>query len=194
MSDEKEIKRYEPYGFLLVLGMVSMLGVMLYSLYKFRQNLRAGLIAAPEPGPLVYTAAGVLVLAFVFLVLSARFSRLQRFAAGRFCLGASFACSVFFVVLQVMVLPVQRAVPDPVQQGNYFLAFLIAVHLLFALAGLVATGLMLARVFRNQQYVEAFIFSVNPPNILNMKLLIRYMGFVTVLWVAVILFLAGHVA
>lgn len=194
MSDEKGIKRYEPYGFLLVTGLLALLGVMLYALFKFRQNLRAGVISAPAPGPLVYTGLAVLVLTFIFLALASRFFRHQQFPAFRACLAASFGGGVLFVVLQVMSLPVQRAAADPVQQGYYFLAFLSAVHLLFALAGVVATGVWVAQVYRRQEYVESFIFSMNPPNILNMKLLLRYMGFVTVLWAAVIFFIGGYAA
>lgn len=194
MGDEKEIKRYEPYGFLLVLGMFSMLGVMLFALYKFRQNLKAGVLSPPELGPLVYGGLGVLVLAFIFLVLSYRFFRHQQFAAFRACLAGSFGAGMIFVVLQVVSFPMQKAAADTVQQGYYYLAFLSGIHLLFVLAGVVANGVWLARAYRKQEYVETFIFSVNPPNILTMKLLVRYMAFVTVLWAAVIIFLGGHAA
>lgn len=194
MGDEKGMKRYEPFGFLLVLGMFSMLGVMLFALYKFRQNLRAGIITAPDLGAWVYVGGGVLILAFILLVLGSRFLRQQQFPAFRACLAGSFAGGLLFVVLQVVSLPVQRVLADPVQQGQYYLAFLSGVHLLFVLTGVVATGMLMARVYRRQEYVEAFIFSVNPPNILNMKLLVRYMGFVTGLWTAVIIFLGGYAA
>lgn len=194
MDDEKEIKRYEPYGFLLALGMFSMLGVMLFALYKFRRNLRAGGIVAPELGLSVYAGLAVLVLAFIFLALGFRFFRHQRFAGFRACLAGAFSGSVIFVVLGVVSLPVQQVSADPVQQGYYYLAFLSGVHLLFVLTGLVANAILLARAYRAQAYVEAFIFSVNPPNILNMKLLVRYMGFVTLLWAVVILFLRAHAA
>lgn len=193
MGDEKGIKRYEPLGFLLVLGMFSMLGVMLFALYKFRQNLRAGIIIPPELGAAVYAGCGVLALAFILLALGFHFFRTQRFPAFRVCLAGSFGAGLLFVVLQMVSLPVQQAVADPVQQGYYYLAFLSGVHLLFVLAGVVATAVLLARAYRRQAYVEAFIFSVNPPNILNMRLLVRYMGFVTVLWAVVIIFLGGHV-
>lgn len=194
MGDEKGIKRYEPYGFLLVMGMLCILGVMLFALFKFRQNLRAGIISAPEPGPWIYAGLVLLILTFAFLALGFRFFRHQRFPAFRTCLAVSFGGGVLFVVVQVMSLPMQKVTADPAQQGYYFLAFLSAVHLLFVLTGVVATGMLLARAYRRQEYVEAFIFSVNPPNILNMKLLVRYMGFVTVLWAAVIFFLRGYAA
>jgi len=192
MADEKGIKRYEPFGFLLVLGMFSMLGVMLFALYKFRRSLRAGLIAAPELGAPVYAALVLLVLAFISLALAYRFFRHQQFPAFRALLAGSFGGVLLFVVLQVAGLPLQKAAADPVLQGRYYLAFLSGVHLLFVLTGLVATAVLLARVYRTPEYVESFIFSVNPPNILNMKLLVRYMGFVTALWVVVIIFLGGH--
>ncbi len=194
MGDEKEIKRYEPYGFLLVLGMFSMLAVMLFALYKFRRNLLAGVITAPELGPPAYTATTVLVLAFISLVLGSGFFRRQQFPAFRICLAGSFAGTLLFVLWQMAGLSLGKVTGDPFQQGRYYLAFLSGVHLLFVLSGLVANAVLLARAYRTKAYVESFIFSVNPPNILNMKLLVRYMGFVTVLWVVVIIFLRGHAA
>lgn len=194
MGDEKEIKRYEPYGFLLALGMFSMLAVMLFALYKFRRNLRAGVITAPDLGFPVYTALSLLVLAFISLALGFRFFRRQQFPAFRACLAGSFAGTLLFVVWQVAGLPLGKVTADPVQQGQYYLAFLSGVHLLFVLTGLVANAVLLARAYRTKAYVESFIFSVNPPNILNMKLLVRYMGFVTVLWAVVIIFLGGYAA
>ena len=194
MAGDKEIKRYEPYGFLLVLAMVSMLGVMLYGLYKFRRNLRAGNLVAPVPDVQVYAGLGLLALAFGFLWLAGRFLRNQAFAAFRGCLAGSFAGTVFFVVLQVARLPMPAVNAGPAQQGYYYLGFLSGVHLLFVLIGLVANALLLARAFRAHEYVEAFIFSVNPPNLLNLKLLARYTGFVALLWGMVIFFLGVHVA
>lgn len=192
MDDEKGMKRYEPFGFLLVMGMISMLGVMLYTLYKFRQNLQAGILTAPDLGGRVYAGGGVLIAAFILLLLGFRLFRRQQFAAFRACLAGSFAGGVLFVVLQVISLPVEKVMADPEQQGQYYLGFLSGIHLLFVLAGVVATGVLLGRAYRRQEYVEAFIFSVNPPNILNLKLLVRYMGFVTGLWMAVIIFLGGY--
>ena len=192
MADEREIKRYEPLGFLLALGLFSMLSVMAYALYKLHRNLLTGQVAAPEPGGRVYAGAVLLLLAFGFLVLGSRFFRAQEFPAFRTCLGASFAGSVLFVVFQVAGIPLRGAGADPVQLGYYYLAFLSGVQMLFVLIGLVGTAVLLARAYRAQAYVESFIFSVNPPNILNLKLLLRYMGFVTILWVGVIVFLKIH--
>lgn len=194
MDDDRGIKRYEPLGFLLFLGMFSMLAVMGYALYKFSRNLASGQVVAPDPGAGSYLALAVLVLAFSALALASRFFLHQRFSAFRACLAVSFGASVLFVVLQVAGLPVGVSGEDPVQRGYYYLAFLSGVHLLFVLTGLVATALLLAQAYRSTAYVESFIFSVNPPNILNMKLVVRYWGFVTLLWVLVIVFVKAHVA
>ncbi len=194
MGDEKGIKRYEPYGFLLALGMFSMLVAMLFALYKFTRNLKAGILLLPELGLMVYAGLAILILALIFLALSERFFRLQRFRTFRVCLVGSFGAGLLFVIFQTASLPMRKAGPDPAQQGHYYFVFLSAIHLLFVLAGVLANGVWLARVYRRRDYVETFIFSVNPPNILTMKLLVRYMTFVTILWAAVIIYLRGHAA
>ena len=45
---------------------------------------------------------------------------------------------------------------------------------------------------KNHSYVDAFVFSVNPPNQLKIKLITIYWHFVDVLWLYVFGFLLYH--
>jgi cytochrome c oxidase subunit III len=46
--------------------------------------------------------------------------------------------------------------------------------------------------FQRMEYVDSFVYSVNPPNQLKVKLISIYWHFIDILWVAIFLFLLYH--
>ena len=53
-------------------------------------------------------------------------------------------------------------------------------------------GIAFGEAINRRQYVEAFVYSVNPPNQLKLRLITLYWHFVDVLWLGLFLFLGIH--
>jgi cytochrome c oxidase subunit 3 len=76
--------------------------------------------------------------------------------------------------------------------GVSFLFILSGLHILHTFGGIVGLSLTVAKVFRNKSYVDSFVYSVNPPNQLNFKLIYIYWHFLDILWLLIFLFLLYH--
>jgi cytochrome c oxidase subunit 3 len=73
-----------------------------------------------------------------------------------------------------------------------FLYVITGVHLLHILGGLFLLVITLVNAVRRTTYVDAFVYSVNPPNQLKLKLVTVYWHFVDALWVYLFLFFLYH--
>jgi cytochrome c oxidase subunit 3 len=196
MSRERGIKRYEPMGYLLVMSTMAMSGTMVFVLYKFARNVINKTITAPVIDESQWAGAGVLILGVMLMVLAQHFFRKQKLDSFRAVFGISFFVLLFFLVLQTanILFSKAKATASPEELGRYYFSFITGLYMLFLLVGLVGHAVILGRIYRRISYVESFIFSVNPPNILNLKLLIRYMIFITVLWLSIIIFVKSYAA
>ncbi|MFN3590499.1 MAG: heme-copper oxidase subunit III, partial [Spirosomataceae bacterium] len=58
--------------------------------------------------------------------------------------------------------------------------------------GVIALIVAVVDAWRNRKYVDSFVYSVNPPNQLRLKLISIYWHFVDILWLILFLFLAYH--
>lgn len=75
-------------------------------------------------------------------------------------------------------------------QNSVALVYLLTgLHLLHILAGIVYLTLLFRKAVENRTYVDSFVYSVNPPNRLRLKLMTRYWHFVDALWLIVFIFL-----
>jgi cytochrome c oxidase subunit 3 len=186
MGDEKKLKRYEPFGFLLSLGLLSMLLATAFFLFKYRTSGSA----APALDPSVWVRAGVLTLSFVFFTEVRKRLLIQHFHGLRFLLTTAYGLLLLFIVWQVSAFPFGG---NPKQlPGEFFLGYLALLHVLFCLFPLFFLSRLIQEVFGRKDYVENFIYSVNPPNVLKLRILWAYMAFVTVIWWLIIVFI--HVA
>lgn len=73
-----------------------------------------------------------------------------------------------------------------------FIYIISGLHLLHILIGLVFIAITLAEALRRRAYVEAFVYSVNPPNQLKIRLITLYWHFVDILWIVLFVFLLIH--
>lgn len=189
MGEEKPVKRFEPINFMLVSGMLAILFAIVYSLYKYHRNIKNGTIIPASIGWYHWLVLGIGVAGILCLIFSFRYSDKQAFLKFRTYFAASFFVFLLFFLLMITAFPIWKVRADitAVELGYYYYGYISGYYSLFLLAGLVGQGVILSRVFRSISYIDSFIYSVNPPNILNMKLLVRYMIFVVALW-ALILF------
>ncbi|TAE72794.1 MAG: heme-copper oxidase subunit III [Bacteroidetes bacterium] len=109
----------------------------------------------------------------------------------RYALGSTFLLGISFCVMQI--LGWQTLVSINILFKNSlagsFLYVMSGLHLLHIIGGLVFLGIIFKEALKYKNYVDAFVYSVNPPNQLKIKLIIRYWHFVDILWIVLFLFL-----
>ena len=118
----------------------------------------------------------------------------EQFSGYRINLGTTLVLGTLFMLLQAWGWR-QMIGAGAGLEGNPaagFVYILSGLHLVHILIGLIFMGIALAEALRRRAYVEAFVYSVNPPNQLKIKLITLYWHFVDVLWVGLFLFLLLH--
>lgn len=147
------------------------------------------------PLPNVFLVSTVVILLSSFTLHTAiKAFRTERFAIYRTNIGMTLLLGLLFMVLQAwgwrqMVLSGIGLEGNP---AGGFVYILSGLHLLHILIGLIFLGITLAEAMRRQHYVDSFVYSVNPPNQLKLRLISLYWHFVDILWVGLFLFLLIH--
>lgn len=139
-------------------------------------------------------STGVILLSSFTLHTATKAFRTERFAIYRTNIGMTLMLGLLFILLQAwgwrqMVLAGVGLEGNP---AGGFVYILSGLHLLHILIGLIFLAITLAEAMRRQHYVDSFVYSVNPPNQLKLKLISLYWHFVDVLWVGLFLFLLVH--
>ncbi len=183
MGDEKKIKRYEPWGFLLVLGIISMSISFIYAFYKIHIHSRMDGAPVAPMDLLRMLRTLILTLSFVSFGGARQYILKQEFPKVKPLLTLS-----FFLLLLYILLPLAYRITPDISQ------FIILLHLLYSLLALVALGGLIAQIFRKTNYVDTYIFSVNPPNVLKLKLLWYYFLFICLSWWIILILLSSYAA
>jgi cytochrome c oxidase subunit 3 len=76
--------------------------------------------------------------------------------------------------------------------GGMFIYVLSGLHILHTLGGLIALASANKDAFQRMEYVDSYVYSVNPPNQLKIKLISIYWHFLDILWIVLFLFLLYH--
>lgn len=184
-------KRREPFNFLLWLGIASsvMIFTVLLGVYGIRKASPSW-INAPLPPLFIYSTL-VIIVSSLTLHLAKYSLKTDRFRQYRLYVGTTLALGVLFVVLQLLGWK-QLLDGGNSLNNNPSVAFIYLIsglHILHILGGLVALGWAFYQSIKNFSYVDSFIFSVNPPNQLRLRLITVYWHFVDVLWLLLFAFL-----
>ena len=187
-------KRREPFQFMVWLGIASslMLFTMLLIAYVIRQS---GTGWANVRLPLVFLiSTAVIMLSSLTLRNAMAAFRHERFASYRSNLATTFGLGTLFILLQgwgwrQMLMAGVGLEANP---AGGFIYIISGVHLLHILVGLIFLGIMLSEAIRRRPYVDSFVYSVNPPNKLKIRLITLYWHFVDILWIGLFLFLLVH--
>jgi cytochrome c oxidase subunit 3 len=76
--------------------------------------------------------------------------------------------------------------------GGSFIYILSGLHIVHTAGGVIALIVAVVDAWRNRNYVDSFVYAVNPPNQLRLKLISIYWHFVDILWLILFLFLVYH--
>lgn len=186
------IKRSEPYGFMLKLGIGS--SILLF-FFVFMVFIRKALYSMPEYKlPVTFYVSTLLILiSSLALVLARKYLTSDEFIRYRQMLFLSFIAGTLFIISQVFAWQELIGTVSK-NDGLAFVFILSGLHLLHTLGGLVALGWVWLKVQKKKSYVDAFIHNVNPPNVLMLNLVSFYWHFVDILWICIFLFLLFYAA
>lgn len=187
-------KRREPFQFMLYLGIAS--SALLF-LFVFLVFIKKELVNQdiPVQMPEAFWLSSLLILtSSVTLHLTRRAVNSQRFVLQRQLLMATYFLALGFLMTQIwgwMSLLRNNILPSN-NTGGSFIFILSGLHLIHTLGGLVALSLLVYKSMKNRSYVDSFVDSVNPPNILRLKLVTVYWHFLDVVWIIIFLFFLWH--
>jgi cytochrome c oxidase subunit 3 len=194
MSENFLTKRREPFSYMLYLAMAG--SVILFS-FIFFVFLRKEYLNQDIPfvvPKILWVSTIVLLLSSLFLEVAKKNLEKQIFAGFKFSLGISFVLGIIFFVCQYWAwkeLLIKGYTMDK-HTGASFVYVFSGLHLAHALGGIVAMSITIYRSFKQKNYVENFVFSVNPPNLLNLRLVSHYWHFLGILWILIFLFMVYH--
>lgn len=191
LNDHLLIRSQEPYGFLLWLGLANSMLIFI-SLFIFcylkLEPLTSHFVLLPD----TFWLSTLLIIFSSILLHEANLAFYQeRFLHYRVFLGATFTLGILFIVLQVLgcVEMIDNGLTFNRHSPVAYIYLLSGLHFLHALFGVIFMGSLFRKSLINRTYIDAFIYSVNPPNQLKIKLFTRYWHFVDITWVVVFLFI-----
>lgn len=187
-------KRREPLNFMLWLGILSsvLIFTVILVIYVIR---KVGPTWQDTPLPGVFwLSTGVIILSSVSLHEAKGAFYKERFALYRTYLSITIFLGMIFMGMQGYGW-LQMTEAGDVLAGNpsaSFVYVLTGLHVAHILGGLVFMGYLLREAAKNRTYVDSFVYSVNAPNQLKVKLMTTYWHFVDALWIYLFLFLLYH--
>ena len=191
LQDNPFTKRREPFGFMLWLGVIgsSLLFTTIFVVYLVRMHNENGhFVALPD----MFWLSTLVILFSSITLHEANLAFVQeRFLHYRIFLGATFILGITFMLLQVSGWLEMIEGGAFIAQNNSvaFIYLLTGLHMLHILAGIVYMSILFRKAVKNRTYIDSFVYSVNPPNRLRLKLMTRYWHFVDTLWLVVFIFL-----
>lgn len=169
-----------------------MLFTILLAAYIIRKT-GPGWVDAPLPYTFVLSTL-VILLSSLTLHNASNAFRQERFATYRSYMGTTLVLGTLFILLQTWGWRqmTQAGVHLEGNPAGGFIYIISGLHLLHILVGLIFLVIALAEALRRRPYVDSFVYSVNPPTQLKIKLITLYWHFVDFLWVVLFLFLVLH--
>lgn len=187
-------KRREPLNFLLWLGIAG--SVLIFTVLL-------GIYIVRKVGPNWQDTAlpGIFWLSTIVIMLSSlslheakNAFQTDKFNLYRSLLITTLVLGVVFVAMQAFgwyqMLDRGNGMENNPSAG--FVYILTGLHIAHIVGGLAFMALLLFKSYKNKSYVDSFIYSVNPPNKLKLKLMTTYWHFVDALWLYLFLFLLYH--
>ncbi len=187
-------KRREPYQFMLYLGMLG--SILIFVMFSFIYLMRKSDAEwANFQLPVAFwLSTGAILLSSLALHGANMAFRRERFVQYKWLIGATLALGMAFIGLQYVGWEEMQRM-DVLLRNNTagaFIYVITGVHLLHIMGGLFLLAITFINAVRRTTYVDAFVYSVNPPNQLKLKLVTVYWHFVDALWVYLFLFFLYH--
>jgi cytochrome c oxidase subunit 3 len=187
-------KRREPFRFMLVLGLGG--SVLIFGFLLLIYLARKGATGWEDVAlPRIFWLSTAAMLNSSYTLHSANVAfRHERFLNYRIMMGATLALGLLFVVLQVLgwAEMLRGGVRLGPNVAGAFIYVISGLHVFHILIGLIFLIIVFRDALRNKRYLDAFVYSVNPPNQLKLSLVTFYWHFVDALWLVLFAFLLYH--
>lgn len=187
-------KRREPFAFMLYLAIIGSGLLFLFLMLVFiTKEVRNQDIPVKIPG--VFWVSTLIILLSSFTLQGANKAfREERFRSYRLNISITLLAGILFIVLQglgwrIMLL---AGITMSNNTGGMFIYVLSGLHILHTLGGLIALASANRDAFQRMEYIDSYVYSVNPPNQLKIKLISIYWHFIDILWIILFLFLLYH--
>ncbi len=187
-------KRREPFRFMVWLGIAS--SVMLFTVVLVVYIIRRSASDWTDVKlPNVFLLSTIAIVLSSLTLHNANLAfRHERFDSYRSNMGTTLVLGTLFILLQgwgwrQMIRSGIGLTGNP---SGSFVYIISGIHLLHILIGLIFIVIALAEALRRRPYIDSFVYSVNPPNQLKIKLITLYWHFVDVLWIVLFIFLIIH--
>ena len=191
LKESSLTKRREPLSFMLWLCVFgsSLLFTSIFIIFFVRMHKETGhLVALPD----MFWLSTLIILFSSITLHEANLAFVnERFLHYRVFLGATLVLGLIFVLLQVggWMEMINSGVFSGSSTSKGFIYLLTGLHLVHIVAGVVYLIYLFKKAVKNRTYVDSFVYSVNPPNRLRIKLFTRYWHFTGALWLVVFIFL-----
>lgn len=186
--------RREPYNFMLNLGIFSIgLFFLVLSFLYFIQVRKT--LGANFHLPKIFWVSSFAILLSSFTFHRAIHSlKAELFFSFRLLLGVTMILGFVFVILQLFGwrelllsgIYLQKSLPAA------YLYLISGLHILHIIGGLFFLISLFFDTLKHTSYVDAFVYSVNPPNQLRIRLIAKYWHFVDILWICLFLLFVYH--
>ena len=187
-------RRREPFQFMVWLGIGGsvLLFTVLLGVYIVRQS-SPGWADVALPNVFVMSTLVILLSSLTLHNAKQAFGR-ENFSGFRINIATTLVLGTLFILLQGWGWRqmIRSGVGLEGNPAGGFIYIISGLHLLHILIGLVFIAITLAEALRRRAYVEAFVYSVNPPNQLKIRLITLYWHFVDILWIVLFIFLLIH--
>jgi cytochrome c oxidase subunit 3 len=120
----------------------------------------------------------------------------QKFSFYRCSISLCFLLALLFIVMQLLGWRelMGEGITMANSTGGSFIFILSGLHIIHTLAGIIGLCVVIVDAFKNLSYVDSFIYSVNAPSQLRLRLFSIYWHFLDALWLIIFLFLIYHAA
>lgn len=187
-------KRREPFAFMLYLAIVGSGLLFFFLLLVFiTKEARNQDIPLKIPG-VFWVSTFVIVASSLTLQGANKAFKEERFRSYRLNISITLLAGILFIVLQGLGWRkmLMAGITMSNNTGGMFIYVLSGLHILHTLGGLIALASANKDAFQRMQYVDSYVYSVNPPNQLKIKLISIYWHFIDILWIILFLFLLYH--
>jgi cytochrome c oxidase subunit 3 len=187
-------KRREPLAFMLYLGIIGSSLLFFFIVLVFiTKEVSNQQISLKIPG-VFWASTAIILTSSSTLHWANKAFKEDRFRSYRLNISLTFICGIGFMVLQAIGWQqmIQRGITMSNNTGGMFIYILSGLHVVHALGGIIALGVANRDAFKRMEYIESYVYSVNPPNQLKLRLISIYWHFIDALWLVLFLFLVYH--
>ena len=186
-------RRREPFRFMLIVGIVGIVFLFLtISLLYVLRKSGTDWVAFHIPAIFWVSTSMILLSSITLHQANVCFKR-EYFRQYRRLTGLTLSLGILFICTQLVGWwQLTREGIGMKTPAGAFLYMLTGLHILHILGGIIFLSVAFVHAVKRPEYVDSFVYSVNPPNQLRLQLGTLYWHFVDGLWIYLFLFLLYH--